>query len=158
MADLGTAGQEINAKKFQIFIGTNDTSAPYTVATNEWKLLQNASVNMGQAVFREPTTSGGNLLFTGAFDGTISGSLIFTRDEYSDGTNGMLALITADGNTGEVPQRNWTVKFTDVSGDSTNTTLTLPGCKLSVISINKSVEGGTKVDITVVCPTLPESS
>ena len=30
---LGTAGEEVNAKKFQVYIGTNDT--------NEWALIQN---------------------------------------------------------------------------------------------------------------------
>ena len=148
MADIGTKTQKINAKKFQIFIGST---------ANEWKLLQNASVNLGHAIFREPTTSGGNVLFTGAYDGTISGSLIFTRDEYLD-ANGFETLLTVGANTGEVPENDWLVKFTDSSGTATNTTLTFADCKLSVIGINKSVDGGTKVDITVVCPELPSKS
>ena len=146
MTDIEGAG--INAKKYQIYIGST---------SNEWKLLQNASLNMGHAVFKEPTTSGGNLLYTGSFDGTISGSLLFSRNTYLD-TNGIEALLTVGASTGEVPANDWIVKFTDTDGTSTNTTLTFTNCKLSVVGINKSAEGATKIDITVVCPSFATKS
>ncbi len=153
MVDIGTDGQEINAKKFQIFIGTT---------SNEWKFLQNARVLISHPIFKEPTTSGGNILFTGASDHSISGSLLFSRDEWSTadaggvtGIAGFKALLTTTN--GEVPKKTWLVKFTDVSGTATNTTFTFTNCKLSVIDISKSTEGGVKVDITVVCPDEPTS-
>jgi hypothetical protein len=150
MADIGTVAQKINAKKFQVYIGST---------SNEWKLLQNARVLISHPVFREPTTSGGVVTYTGAPDHSISGSLIFTRDSWDNGTaNDFKSLLTVDSSTGEVPENDWLIKLTDSTGTATNTTFTFSGCKVSVIDISKSVEGGTKVDITVVCPQEPTSA
>lgn len=149
MVDLGTSGDEVNAKQFKIFIGTT---------SNEWRVLQNARVLISHPVFREPTTSGGVVTFTGAPDHNISGSLLFTRDSWDNATtNDFKSLLTPGTTTGEVPTNSWIVKFTDVGGTATNTTLTFTNCKLSVVDISKSVEGGTKVDITIVCPDEPTS-
>lgn len=148
MVALGTDGQEINAKLFQVYIGST---------LNEWRLLQNARVLISHPIFREPTTSGGVKTFTGAPDHNISGSLIFTRDEWDNTTaNDFKSLLTITD--GEVPANSWLVKFTDVNGVSTNTTLTFTNAKLSVVDISKSVEGGAKVDITVTCPDEPTSA
>lgn len=148
MVDLGLDGDEINAKEFQIFIGSE---------SNEWRVLQNARVLISHPVFREPTTSGGVKTFTGAPDHNISGSLLFTRDSWDNGTgNDFKSLLTIVN--GEVPTNSWIVKFTDVGGTSTNTTFTFGNCKISVVDISKSVEGGVKVDITVVCPDEPTTT
>jgi len=151
---LGTDGQEINSKLFQVYVGST---------SNEWRLLQNARVLISHPIFKEPTTSGGVKTFTGAPDHNISGSLIFTRDEWStaDGgtettTSGLAGLLTIAN--GEVPEKTWLIKFTDINGTATGTTLTFTNCKLSVADISKSVEGGVKVDITVVCPDEPTSA
>ena len=148
---LGTDGQEINSKQFQVFIGS---------VSNEWRLLQNARVLISHPIFREPTTSGGVVTFTGAPDHNISGSLLFTRDEWTTanvsgvtGVAGFSALLSVSN--GEVLSKTWLVKFTDVTAGSTSLTLTFANCKLSVVDISKSVEGGAKVDITVVCPDEP---
>lgn len=148
MTDIGTDGQEVNSKLFQVYIGST---------SNEWRLLQNCRVLISHPVFREPTTSGGVKTFTGAPDHNISGSLIFTRDSWDDGTsNDFKSLLTIAN--GEVSANSWLIKFTDINGVATNTTLTFTNCKLSVVDISKSVEGGTKVDITVVCPDEPTSA
>ena len=148
MADLGTDGEEVNAKLFQVYIGST---------SNEWRLLQNARVLISHPVFREPTTSGGVKTFTGAPDHNISGSLLFTRDSWDNASaNDFKSLLTITN--GEVPTNSWLIKFTDVNGTATENTLTFTNCKLSVVDISKSVEGGTKVDITVVCPDEPTSA
>jgi len=146
-------GKEINAKKFNIYIGS---------ASNEWKLIQNARVLVSHPVFREPTTSGGVVTYTGAADHTISGTLLFTTDEWTTAnvagaTNvaGLAALLSPDSTSGEVLSKTWLVKFTDMNSSSTTTTLTFANCKLSVADISKSVEGAVKVDITIVCPDEP---
>ena len=149
-------GKEINAKKFNIYIGS---------ASNEWKLVQNARVLVSHPVFREPTTSGGVITYTGAADHTISGTLLFTTDEWTTansdspsaatGVAGLAALLTPDATSGEVLSKTWLVKFTDMNSSSTTTTLTFANCKLSVADISKSVEGAVKVDITIVCPDEP---
>lgn len=148
MVDLGTAGQEVNAKEFAIFIGTE---------SNEWVNLQNARVLISHPIFREPTTSGGVKTFTGAPDHNISGTVVFTRDQWDNGTtNDFKSLL--DVTNGEVPTNSWIVKFVDVNGTSTGTTLTFTNCKVSVVDISKSVEGGVKADITIVCPDEPTSA
>ena len=146
-------GKEINAKKFNIYIGS---------ASNEWKLVQNARVLVSHPVFREPTTSGGVVTYTGAADHTISGTLLFTTDEWTTANSsgvtnvaGLAALLTPDSTSGEVLTKTWLVKFTDMNSSSTTTTLTFANCKLSVADISKSVEGAVKVDITIVCPDEP---
>ena len=146
-------GKEINAKKFNIYIGS---------ASNEWKLVQNARVLVSHPIFREPTTSGGVITYTGAADHTISGTLLFTTDEWTTAnvagaTNvaGLAALLSPDSTSGEVLSKTWLVKFTDMNSSSTTTTLTFANCKLSVADISKSVEGAVKVDITIVCPDEP---
>ena len=142
MGNLGTSSQAVNAKQMQVFIGS---------ASNEWLLVQNARMLISHPVFREATTSGGIVTYTGAPDNTISGTLLFTRDEWDDGSsNDLKSLITPSN--GEVPASSWLVKFTDVSGASTNTTFTFTNCKLSVMDVSKSAEGAVKVDITVICP------
>tara|TARA_R110000787_G_scaffold13079_1_gene41491 strand:+ start:561 stop:1031 length:471 start_codon:yes stop_codon:yes gene_type:complete len=149
-------GAEINAKEFHVYVGANDASGVYAVGTEEWKILQNARVSMSHPIFREPTTSGGVVTFTGAPDHNISGTMIFTRDAWNTSTFGLEDLLTVT--SGEVPKKNWTIKFVDVNGTSTNSWLTFPNCKLSVVDISKSVEGGVKVDITIVCPTDPKTT
>jgi hypothetical protein len=151
MGDFDT-GKEVNSKKFQVFIGST---------SNEWKLVQNARVTVSHPIFREPTTSGGVITFTGAPDNSISGTLLFTYDEWTTAntsgvTNvaGLKALLTPDA-VGEVIPKTWLIKFTSLDASASNTTLTFANCKLSVADISKSVEGAVKVDISVVCPSDP---
>lgn len=143
-------GKEVNSKKMQMFIGST---------SNEWKLVQNARVLISKPIFREATTSGGVVTYTGAPDNTISGTLLFTTDEWTTANSagatnvaGLKALLTPDTTSKEVLSKTWLVKFTAVDNSSTNTTLTFENCKLSVADISKSAEGGVKVDITVICP------
>ena len=145
-------GKEVNSKKFQVFIGST---------SNEWKLIQNSRVTVSHPIFREPTTSGGVVTFTGAPDNSISGTLLFTIDEWTTAntsgvTNvaGLKALLTPDA-SGEVLPKTWLIKFTSMDASASNTTLTFANCKLTVADISKSVEGAVKVDISVVCPDDP---
>jgi len=144
---IGTAGQEINSKEFKVYVGST---------SNEWQLLQNARVLVSHPIFREPTTSGGVKTFTGAPDHSISGSIIFTRDAWIATTFGLNDLMTVSN--GEVVADDWIVKFVDVSGSSSIVKLTFANAKLSVADISKSVEGGVKVDVTIVCPDEPSTA
>ena len=138
---IGTAATKINSKEMQIWVHAS---------ANTWTLLQNARVSISHPVFREPTTSGGVVTYTGAADHSISGSLLFSTDSWT-GTYGFDALSTTT--TSEVPARTWAVKFTDAA--TTATTLSFPNCKLTSLDISKSTEGGVKVDISLVCPSDP---
>ncbi len=139
---IGVATKKVNSKKMEIWVGSSG---------NTWTLLQNARVSISHPVFREPTTSGGVVTYTGAADHSISGSLLFTTDAWTTSTYGFNALSTPTA--GEVPEVDWAVKFTDAA--TTETTLTFPNCKLTSFDVSKSTEGGVKVDITLVCPEEP---
>ena len=146
-------GKEVNSKKFQVFIGST---------SNEWKLIQNARVTVSHPIFREPTTGGGVITFTGAPDNSISGTLLFTIDEWTTANSsgvtnvsGLKALLTVDATSGEVLAKSWVIKFTSLDAAASATTLTFANCKLTVADISKSVEGAVKVDISVVCPSDP---
>ncbi len=157
MADLGVVTQAVNAKQMQLYIGSAGSN-------NEWKLVQNARVMISHPIFREPTTGGGVVTYTGAPDHSISGSLLFTRDEWNTANagaavtdkSGLAGLLTIAN--GEVPLKSWVIKFTDTTGTSTSATLTFTNCKLSVVDISKSAEGGVKADITIVCPDEPATT
>jgi hypothetical protein len=139
---IGDATKKVNSKKMEVWVGTT---------SNTWTLLQNARVSISHPVFREPTTSGGVVTYTGAADHSISGSLLFTTDAWTTSTYGFDALSTPAN--GEVPAVSWAVKFTDAA--STATTLTFPNCRLTAFEVSKSTEGGVKVDISLVCPEEP---
>jgi hypothetical protein len=116
---------------------------------------------VSKPIFREPTTGGDVVTFTGAPDNSISGTLLFTYDEWTTAntsgaanTSGLKALLTADA-TGEVLSKTWVVKFTSMDASASATTLTFANCKLTVADISKSAEGAVKVDISVVCPSDP---
>jgi len=147
MVDLGLAAQRVNAKLMQVFIGTT---------SNEWLLVQNARVLISHPIFREPTTSGGVVTYTGAPDHSVSGTLLFTRDEWDNASANDFKSLLAISN-GEVSANSWLVKLTDIAGTATGNTLTFTNGKLSVIDINKGPEGAVKVDITVVLPDEPTS-
>lgn len=157
MADLGIVTEAVNAKQMQLYIGSAGSN-------NEWKLVQNARVMISHPIFREPTTGGGVVTYTGAPDHSISGSLLFTRDEWNTANagstvtakSGLAGLLTIAN--GEVPLKSWVIKFTDTTGTSTSATLTFTNCKLSVVDISKSAEGGVKADITIVCPDEPATT
>ena len=151
-------GEEVNSKKMQVFIGST---------SNEWKLVQNARVLVSHPIFREPTTSGGVATYTGAPDNTISGTLLFTRDEWNTASGGSavtdvagFAALIAPGSGGEVLARTWLIKLFDVTSNGTdnNELLTFSNCKLSVVDISKSGEGAVKADITVICPGEPATT
>jgi|TARA_R110000824_G_scaffold75597_1_gene191724 hypothetical protein len=150
MADLGLTAQAVNAKKMQVFVGSNAGTAD-----NEWKLLQNSRVMISHPVFREPTTGGTVVTYTGAPDHSISGSMLFTSDEWVSSTAAAYdfkSLLTVDSQ-GEVPKTEWAIKFIDIA--NTTTTLTFNDVKLTSIDISKSAEGAVKADITLVCPNEP---
>jgi hypothetical protein len=102
------------------------------------------------------------ITFTGAPDNSISGTLLFTIDEWTTANasgvtnvSGLKALLAVDATSGEVLAKTWVIKFTSLDAAASATTLTFANCKLTVADISKSVEGAVKVDISVVCPSDP---
>lgn len=144
MAAIGNIAKAINSQAAQLYV---------TATGNNWALLQNARMLVSHPIFREPTTDAGVALFTGAPDVSISGTLLFTEDEWELASNGLAALLLKDPTTGEVPAKAWGLNV--VAKDTTSFKLETAGGKLSVVDISKSVEGGVKVDLSIILPAVP---
>jgi hypothetical protein len=142
MAAIGTIVKAVNSQAAQLYVGS---------IANNWALLQNARMLVSHPIFREPTTDAGVALFTGAPDVSISGSLLFTQDNWND-ANGIAAQLLKSATTGEVPASEWGIRFTGQDGVAFN--LSTTGGKFSVADISKSVEGGVKVDISIILPSI----
>jgi hypothetical protein len=144
MVDVGTVAKAVNSKKMHIYVGT---------PSNKWPLLQNARFLISHPIIREPTTDAGVDLFTGAPDSSISGTLLFSTDEWDNATaNDFASLTLRSATTGEVPENTWGVTF--VAKDSSAEDLSAAG-KVSVVDISKSVEGAVKVDLSIVLKAIP---
>ena len=148
MADFNT-GAEINAKQFEIYVGSS--------TANQWKILQDARVTLMHPIILEPTTGGNVATFTGAPNNVITGTMIFTVDSWQSSAIATYDLDTLSTLTSsEVPANSWYVKFTGI--DASTKTLTFANCKLSIVDISKEVDGGVKVDITIICPSDPTTA
>lgn len=141
---IGTIASAVNAQATQIYVGS---------PTNNWALLQNARMLVSHPIIREPTTDSGVALFTGAPDVSISGSLLFTDDEWTTASNGFAALLTKSAVTGEVPEKVWGLHFE--AQDGTGYKIEGATGKLSVVDISKSAEGGVKVDVSIILDAVP---
>jgi hypothetical protein len=141
---IGTIAKDVNAQKLQVYVST---------PAGNWALLQSCRMTISHPIFREATTDGGVDLFTGSPDVNLSGSLLFSVDEWTD-ANGFAANLVKSTSTGEVPDQVWGLKF--FAKDSGFLELSAPGGKLSVVDISKaSAEGAVKVDISVALPVIP---
>lgn len=142
-------GSEVNAKQFEIYVGSS--------TANQWKILQDARITLTHPIFLEPTTGGDVVTFTGAPNNVITGTMLFTVDAWQNSAIATYDLDTLSTTvSSEVPANTWYVKFTGV--DAETRTLTFSNCKLSIVDISKEVDGGVKVDITIICPSNPTTA
>lgn len=137
---IGTEAQKINSQKYQLWVRNAGDSAE-----DEWVMLQNKRLLNTHNELREPTSSGGNVYYSGANDHVLSGTLLFTRDIWADGTYGIGALLTRSN--GEVPNRKYKCKLVDSAG--TTQTFTF-NAKLQTADLNGPPEGATKIDVFFV--------
>jgi len=144
MPNLGTLTKKINSSKFQIFIGTP--------TSNDFILLQNARMLISHAEFREPNNSGEVAFFSGAADHILSGTMLFTTDQWDNSSAFDFGSMLTRTN-GEVALNQFVVRVTGADGSINN--FTFSNGKLSVLDVSKPVEGGVKADINIVLPSDP---
>ena len=72
MTDIGSLDQRINSQGYEVHINSG--------ASEEYVFMQNASMSISHSEFREPTTSGINVYYSGLPDNVLSGTLLFTTD------------------------------------------------------------------------------
>ena len=144
MADLGTLAQRVNSQGYKIFINSTDGYA----------LLQNASLSLSHSEYREPTTSGGNVYYSGAPDNVLSGTLLYTTDLANNTAtpeNTIEDWFTKTNN--EYVTKTLIVKLTDFEGTVTTYTFSTSsnsGAKMTSCVIYKGSEGAVKADISFI--------
>ena len=142
MTDIGSLDKRVNSQGYQVYINTVD---------DEYIFMQNASMSISHSEFREPTTSGINVYYSGLPDNVISGTLLFTTDfgnSHSD--SAALEDLLAATNGGEYPIKPIYVKLIDNQGTSKTTTFYYSQAKLASCTIYKGQEGAVKADVTFV--------
>ena len=140
MTDLGTLAKRVNSQGYKIFINSTDGYA----------LLQNASLSLSHSEYREPTTSGGNVYYSGAPDNVLSGTLLYTTDLANNTAtpeNTIEDWFTKTNN--EYATKTLIVKLTDFEGTVTTYTFT-DGAKMTSCVIYKGSEGAVKADVSFV--------
>lgn len=141
---LSNLAKKVNSTGFRVYITS-------VIAGNQYDELQNARLLISHSEFREPTTSGGIVFYSGAPENLLSGSLLYTAEQWDRASTGWAALLTRTN--GEVPLKTFIVQI--VGEDGTTDTLTFTNSKVSVVDFSKPVEGGAKIDISIVLPTDP---
>jgi hypothetical protein len=139
MANVGgDKTKRVNAQSYEIFIAS---------VSNEWLYLQDARMVLGHTEQIEGTTAGVNVPYSGLPKNAISGTTLFTTDQWGAAIAGITALSTKTNN--EYPIFTLVVRLTDASGGTTTFTYT-SGAKLQEVDISRGEEGATKVSFNIV--------
>lgn len=147
MANTGTVStNRVNATKYEVFIAT---------VSNEWLLLQDARLVLSHAENPESTTAGGVVLYSGLPRNSLSGTILYTTDQWGAAIAGWTALSTRTN--GEYPIFTLVVRFTGADG-STNTLTFTNGAKLQEFSFPKGTEGATKCSVNIAIAVDPTVS
>jgi hypothetical protein len=139
MANVGgDKTKRVNAQSYEIFIAT---------ISNEWLYLQDARMVLSHPEMIESTTAGVNVPYSGLPKNAISGTTLFTTDQWSAAIAGISALSTKVNN--EYPIFTLLVRLTGADGSITTFTFT-SGAKLQEVDISRGGEGATKVSFNIV--------
>jgi len=140
MANVGgDKTKRVNAQSYEIFISS---------VSNEWLYLQDARLSLKHNEQIEGTTAGVNVPYSGLPRNGITGTTLFTSDEWSAAVAGLTALTTKTNN--EFPIFTILVRLTDASGGTTTFTFT-NGAKIQGIDVSRGEEGAVKVSLDIVC-------
>jgi len=140
MVNLGVIAQRVNSQKYEVLIGASGDNLV---------LLQNASLSVSHSEFREPTTGGSNVYFSGAPDNVLSGTILYTSDLVSGGGTGGDINEWLTRTNGEYSLFTIVVRLTNAGGTAQTYTFT-SGAKLTSLVIYKGAEGATKADVTFI--------
>lgn len=135
---VGAVAALVNTRATKIFIRPSGTDLEYIE-------LQTKNLNPSHNVLVEPTTSAGIVAYTGALNGTLSGTLLFSEDMITD-TGGYQLIATVDPNTLQLPVITWKIKTVDFAGITQ--TWTMLGM-LENFELIGEAEGALKYDILI---------
>lgn len=140
MTNFGTIAAKVNSQAYKITI-TNSS-------TGEYLFLQDARMVFSHTELKEPTTSGGNLYFSGTPTNRLIGTIIFTKDVFAQANIGFESLLFSRTN-GETPTFSATIVLTSRGGTATTFTFTSL-LKVESVDVLKAAEGGTKIAVSFV--------
>ena len=140
MASFGSTAAKVNSQAYKVEI-TNGS-------TGEYLFLQDARLILGHAELKEPTTSGGNLYFSGTPTNRLVGTIVFTKDLFSQSNIGWNNILFGRTN-GEVPEFTMVIKLTSKGGTLTTFTFTT-GAKCESVDVSKAAEGATKCSVSFI--------
>lgn len=135
---VGSTDSLVNTRATKIFIRPDGTDLEYIE-------LQTKNLNPSHNVLIEPTTSAGVVAYTGALNGTLSGTLLFSEDMITD-TGGYKSIATVDSSTLQLPITTWKIKTVDFA--STTQIWTMLGM-LENFELIGEAEGALKYDILI---------
>ena len=142
MASIGSLDKRVNSQGYRVYINTSDQ--------DEYIFMQNASMSVSHSEFREPTTSGINVYYSGLPANVLSGTLLFTTDFGNANSGAALEDLLAATAGGEYPIKPIVIKLTDNQSSAATTIFTYSQAKLTSCTIYKGQEGAVKADVTFV--------
>ncbi len=140
MTDFGTLAARVNSQAYTVSI-TNTT-------TGEYLFLQDARMVLAHTELKEPTTSGGNIYYSGTDSNRLIGTILYTKDVFIQANIGFTTTLLTRTN-GEVPLITMTIVLTDAGGTATTFTYTALA-KVESVDILKAAEGATKVAVSYI--------
>ncbi len=147
MTNFGTEAAKVNSQAYTVEI-TNST-------TGEYLFLQDARMVFSHTELKEPTTSGGNLYFSGTPTNRLIGTILYTKDTFTQTNIGFNTILFTRTN-GETPTFSASIKLT--SKGNTTTTFTFTALlKIESADVLKAAEGGTKIAVSFIIIDDPSS-
>jgi len=147
MTDFGTLAARVNSQAYTVSI-TNST-------TGEYLFLQDARMVLAHTELKEPTTSGGNVYYSGTDSNRLIGTILYTKDAFIQANIGFNTTLLTRAN-GEVPLFTMVIFLTSAGG--TTTTFTYSSlAKVESVDILKAAEGATKIAVSYILINDPTS-
>ena len=147
MTNFGTMAARVNSQAYKVSI-TNST-------TGEYLFLQDARMILGHTELKEPTTSGGNVYYSGTSSNRLIGTILYTKDVFTQSNIGFNATLLTRAN-GEVPVISATITLTD-AGNTTTTFTYTSMLKVESVDTLKAAEGGVKLAVSYILINDPTS-
>ena len=147
MTNFGTLATRVNSQGYKVSV-TNST-------TGEYLFLQDCRMVLAHTELKEPTTSGGNVYYSGTPSNRLIGTVLYTKDTFTQSNIGFNTTLLTRTN-GEVPLITMVITLT--SADSSVTTFTYTTlAKVESVDVLKAAEGGTKLAVSYILINDPTS-
>lgn len=147
MTDFGSLAARVNSQAYTVSI-TNST-------TGEYLFLQDARVVLAHTELKEPTTSGGNVYYSGTDSNRLIGTILYTKDAFIQANIGFNTTLLTRSN-GEVPLITLQIFLTSAGNTTTTFTFTTLA-KVESVDVLKAAEGATKIAVSYVLIADPSS-